>query len=272
MNNKFIIDLEEFKSLLSQYKNTSSSKRDIRTKICKKISYIEIIIKKANRFKVFTIGPPPAIGGYIMPNVNPFTIIFDSPYYFDAIGVIIDMIDETIGYIEENKDFTIEETISSNNKSNINKSINRDNNIFIVHGHDNALKEQVARFLEKLDIKPIILHEQSNKGATIIEKFEKHSNVNFAIILFTPDDVGNVKEKESSLNLRARQNVIFELGYFMGKIGRENVCVLIKDKVEKPTDYDGIIYIPCDNSAGWKMDLAKEIKNAGFKIDLNKVI
>lgn len=86
--------------------------------------------------------------------------------------------------------------------------------VFLVHGHDNELKETVARFLEKIGLIPIILHEQASKGQTIIEKFEEHSNVSYAIVLMTPDDVGNLKSNKGKLNQRARQNVIFELGYF----------------------------------------------------------
>ncbi|MBN1468091.1 MAG: nucleotide-binding protein [Fusobacteriaceae bacterium] len=162
-------------------------------------------------------------------------------------------------------DFKNDYTSTSKSQSKNNKS-----RIFIVHGHDDAVKNEVARFLEKLELEPIILHEQSSDGRTIIEKIEKYSDVGFGIILYTPCDLGKDKNNEK-LNARARQNVIFEHGYLIGKIGRSNVCALVKeDNLEKPTDISGVVYISMDNS--WKIQLSKEMKSAGYEIDMNKVI
>lgn len=144
--------------------------------------------------------------------------------------------------------------------------------IFIVHGHDEAAKQSVARFLEKLDLKPLILHEQPNKGRTIIEKFEDYSDVGFAVILLTPDDEGYKKDKPEEAKPRARQNVIFELGFFIGKLGRKNVCALYKEGVELPSDFQGVLYEPMDPGEGWHMKLAREIKHSGIEIDMNKVL
>lgn len=142
--------------------------------------------------------------------------------------------------------------------------------VFIVHGHNDTLKLDVARTLEKLKLQPIILHEQSNNGKTIIEKFEKFSDVAFAIILLTGDDLGNSKNTEH-LNKRARQNVIFELGYFIGKLGRENVMTLQEEGVETPNDISGVVYTPFDSFGNWKTELARELKSAGFKVDMNNL-
>ena len=142
--------------------------------------------------------------------------------------------------------------------------------IFVVHGHDEAAKESLARFIEKLDLKPIILHENPNEGRTIIEKFEEHSDVGFAVVLMTPDDVGASVDNKDNLEHRARQNVIFELGFFLGKLGRRKVCVLYKD-VKIPSDCKGVLYIPMDKQGGWQLKLAKEINAAGIKVDLNKL-
>ena len=143
-----------------------------------------------------------------------------------------------------------------------------DKRVFIVHGHDCEMKETIARFVEKMGLEAVILHEQANNGKTIIEKFEENSDVSFAIILMSPDDLGKQK-CAVDLNPRARQNVIFELGYFMGKLGRSKVCALVKDSVEKPSDIAGVLYIDFNN--GWKLELAKELKTSGFEIDMNKV-
>jgi len=142
--------------------------------------------------------------------------------------------------------------------------------VFIVHGHDELLKTEVARFIEELNLKPIIIHEQASSGKTIIEKIEQYSNVGFAIVLYTPCDVGAINKKDYKLQARARQNVIFEHGFLIGKIGRQNVCALVKGKVEKPNDIAGVVYISTEGE--WKLSLAKEMKNSGYQIDMNLVL
>ena len=126
--------------------------------------------------------------------------------------------------------------------------------------------------MEKLKLKPIILHELPNQGKTIIEKLENHSEVAFVVVLLTPDDVGGLFNQPEKLLPRARQNVIFELGYFIGKLGRERVCALYKQDVEPPSDFSGIVYIALEKQDTWKFQLAKEIKTAGIDIDLNDAI
>ena len=144
--------------------------------------------------------------------------------------------------------------------------------VFVVHGHDEAAKEAVSRFIEKLGIKAIILHEQPNAGRTIIEKFEVYSNVGFAVVLLTPDDIGASRDKATEGKPRARQNVILELGYFIAKLGRERVCALYKEEVELPSDIYGVLYIPIDTAGAWRLSLAKEMKHAGYPVDMNKAI
>lgn len=145
--------------------------------------------------------------------------------------------------------------------------------VFIVHGHDDATKEKVARFIEKLGLEAIILHEQVNKGMTIIEKFEEYAkNATFAIALFTPDDISYPLGEEEKRKPRARQNVVLEMGYFVGALGRERVCVLYKGDVELPSDILGVVYTQIDDTDSWKLSLAKELKNAGYSVDLNKLI
>lgn len=146
------------------------------------------------------------------------------------------------------------------------------NDIFIVHGHDNEAKQETARFIEKLNLNAVILHERPNKGRTIIEKLvDESKSAGYAIILLTPDDIGFVKGKESESEERARQNVVLELGYFLGKLGREKVCMLLKGGTNIPNDFSGVLYISMDNAGKWKYDLAKEMQEAGFKIDLNSI-
>lgn len=141
--------------------------------------------------------------------------------------------------------------------------------VFLIHGHDVESKQEIARFIESRNLNTVILDEQPSQGKTIIEKFEAHSDVGFAIALLTEDDVGSTKDgREEEEKYRARQNVIFELGYFMGKIGRGRVCLMQKGEIEFPSDLHGIIYIPIDESGGWKFKLLKEIKATGLPVDL----
>lgn len=145
--------------------------------------------------------------------------------------------------------------------------------VFVVHGHDNEAKETTACFLEKLGLQPIILHEQASSGRTIIEKFEMYSgDIAFAVVLLTPDDVGASAAKQEQLNPRARQNVIMELGYFMGRLSRVRVCALHKGGIELPSDYQGVLYIEMDPAGAWKTKLAQEFVQAKLPIDLNGLL
>lgn len=147
-------------------------------------------------------------------------------------------------------------------------------NVFIVHGRNNELKETVARYIAQLDLTPIILHEQASAGATIIEKFESASDACFAVVLLTPDDVGCLAPAKSmgDLKARARQNVIFEWGFFVAHLGRRKVCALVPEGVEMPSDMHGIVYVSLDQNGAWKMLLARELKAASVNVDLNRAI
>ena len=143
--------------------------------------------------------------------------------------------------------------------------------VFIVHGHDEVARLKVANFIKSLGLKDIVLHEQASSGNTIIEKIEANSNVGFGIVLYTPCDLGRSKEEEDQLKPRARQNVVFEHGYLMAKIGRKNVCALVKGDVETPNDISGVVYIKMDQGDGWMLAVAREMKACGYNVDLNKI-
>ncbi len=143
--------------------------------------------------------------------------------------------------------------------------------VFIVHGHDELAKSKTARFIEKLGLTPIILHEQINSGKTIIEKIEEFSNVGFGVVLYTPCDTGSKKGDEKNTKDRARQNVVFEHGYLIGKIGRENVSALVKGDIEVPNDISGVVYVKMDDDDSWQLKIAKELRNSGYNIDLNRL-
>lgn len=140
--------------------------------------------------------------------------------------------------------------------------------VFVVHGHDDGSREMVARFLEKVGFEAVILHEQANQGRTVIEKVEAHGDVGFAVVLLTPDDEGCVRG--GTPEPRARQNVILELGYFIGRLGRGKVCALKRGVLEIPSDYAGVVYESLEGN--WKQALGRELQEAGHEIDWNKVM
>ncbi len=143
--------------------------------------------------------------------------------------------------------------------------------IFIVHGHDDSAKLEVARFIEKIGFEPIILHEQASKSKTIIEKIEAYSDVGFGVVIYSPCDVGGKNLDPPELSGRARQNVVFEHGFLIGKLGRSKVCPLVKGNVETPNDISGIVYTSMDSS-NWQIELAKELRAADYPVDMNNVI
>ncbi|VAW67606.1 hypothetical protein MNBD_GAMMA08-925 [hydrothermal vent metagenome] len=140
--------------------------------------------------------------------------------------------------------------------------------VFIVHGHDNEAKLEAGRFIEKLGLEAIILHEQASEGMTIIEKIERYSNdADFALVLYTACDHGRgIHETDVQPKNRARQNVVFEHGYLMAKLGRENICSLVKGDIETPNDISGVVYVAMDSNGGWKNEVTKELKACGYSI------
>ena len=165
-------------------------------------------------------------------------------------------------YLEELK----ENDVTPDNEATQDNSISK-SKVFVVHGHDEALKQEVARIVEKQGLEAIILSEQANHGKTIIEKFEENSDVGAAICLFTGDDYGRAKDATSE-NLRARQNVVFEAGYFMGKLGRGNVILIASPDIEIPSDLQGVVYM---NKDMWQTDVLRELKAIGYNVDFNKL-
>lgn len=217
---------------------------------------------------------------------NHYKILDDAKYLSIEIQkeVVLTEIDSMLSEFESNtsqKSFNVKQdpifysaqinTSPSALKGDSRKELNR---VFIVHGHDEEMKQAVARVILKLNLEAIILHEQPKGGRTIIEQFEKHSDVDYSVILLSPDDVAYPKgASPNEGKYRARQNVIMELGYFLAKLGRERVFVLYRqtDNFEIPTDYLGVLYTPYDSSGSWQYKLADELKVIDKKIDKNKL-
>jgi predicted nucleotide-binding protein len=201
-------------------------------------------------------------------NMSPGIIMYISPQ--DTVDYDKYMTDITKQLFKTAKDKidsgkTESKTIKPKDKPDMTK-------VFIVHGQDETTKLDVARFVEKLGFEAIILHEQVSSGKTIIEKIEEFSNVGYGVVLYTPCDLGAKKGDEKNLQARARQNVVFEHGYLIAKLGRRNVCALVKGKIEIPNDISGVVYVPLDDHKAWKLELAKELRNAGYNVDMNLII
>lgn len=205
-------------------------------------------------------------------------------YQADNVQEVIYKLSELIIFLQEEmevrKDFyinnnqqnsvpqIIEPITSKKGNEKIMTKIN--NGIFIVHGHDRTMVLEVERLVEHIGLDPVILGDQVDQGFySIFDKFERHANESkYAIILFSPDDETTEGKR------RARQNVIFELGYFLGKFGKDKVTLLNKDSTEQfdiPTDVIGSAYIKFDNEGAWKIKLARALNASGLSVDYSKI-
>lgn len=202
-----------------------------------------------------------------------FAGMSDSAYQRSYVSGL-DSADSMLGsMIEEVKEYWDEEVDAQATSRLTKKDLKNKEKVFVVHGRDEGPKNNVARFLTALGLTPVILDEQSDQGRTIIDKFEEEArDVEYAVVVLTPDDEGRLRNGDADLIARARQNVVFELGFFVGAFGRTNVCAIVKGDLEKPSDYDGVVYIPYVDTEGWKMRLLRELKAAGFDVDANRVV
>lgn len=260
-----ILQLETFRDLVQKWASaTTDQKRPLRTVINEQLIVVAEIVEAAGCRSRVTFPSQLAAG----VSLDPFDDIYTIAYSYRMHAFALDMVEKAIGVIKAGK-FEVGENRSSQRQSN--DVTDSSNSVFVVHGHDELARVTTARFLEQLHLNPIVLHEQTNSGLTIIEKLEKWSDVRYAVVLLTPDDTGKAIVDTGDARLRARQNVILELGFFLGKLGRKNVVALVKGELETPSDYDGVLYIQLDSGGGWKLKLANELKGAGLDIDLNRV-
>jgi len=189
----------------------------------------------------------------------------------DFVKALNKGLDQATGFLES-RISDLRETVGKDTQEAASPSFIPDSSsrkIFIVHGHDQGTKETVARFLGKLGLDPVILHEQADQGKTLIEKFEAHAaDVQYAVVILTGDDTASSKANPAQMETRARQNVILELGFFVGKLGRGRTCALVEKGVALPSDIHGVVYIPLDNGE-WRLRLIRELKAAGLPVDAN---
>ena len=231
---------------------------------------------KFNGYCTLLEGYADKIFGENSPKAEEFSYCYVEEHsYMTESNIIdsrLDFIQEKIEQIKSLKKI-LKIDIDNNSDKKDKKEQSLGESIFIVHGHDTEVLNRVKKILDRLHLRYTVLHEQPNEGRTLIEKFEKNAqDIGFAIVIMTGDDKGGSKNNKSSeYKNRARQNVILELGFFLGKIERKRVCILLEEGVEKPSDYEGVAYTPLKDDCQLPEKLAKELKAAGFKIDENKL-
>ena len=138
--------------------------------------------------------------------------------------------------------------------------------VHIVYGKDQVMKREVAKTLEMLGFEPVILHEQPNQGRNLLGEFSEYSDVVFVVVLLSPDE-------DSTTSPRASQDVILELGFFLGKLGKGKVLSFYKEKsnFDLPVDITGAGYVKFDEEGTWKYKLAKALEKIGFRVELKKI-
>jgi len=185
-------------------------------------------------------------------------------FYYTKAGII--QSDELVTDITNEVLSKVKKELDDNKKQSTKTEPNSINKkVFIVHGHDDKLKLEVEAFIYKLGLEAVVLSEQVNKGKTVIEKIEENTDVGYGIVLYTPCDRGGTAETQyDDMKFRARQNVIFEHGYLIGKLGRNRVCALVDGDIEYPSDINGVVYIPYKGQ--WKHDIEQELKSIGYEI------
>ena len=217
---------------------------------------------KAHRFLIKTFGEDSyEIKEFDRISYSLSIYTFDTPDY-EFVRACKHGLEKAIAMLQ-----TLKEDISDENISEDSQQYREYDRIFVVHGHDGELRESVARVIERQGIEAVILNEKANCGRTIIEKLEEYGEAACAVCLFTSDDFGR-SALEDSDKPRARQNVVFETGYFMGRFGRENIVVLADKGIELPSDMQGIVYTDSEN---WKFNFLKELRAIGYSIDMNKL-
>lgn len=248
-----IMLLTKFKDELSAYSNFSEINYET-----KFVSLFERIFGKNNQFTHKAKHIASGIGVKGVADVA-YGSITDEQFNHNKHDAFLSLLDEAISFKKI-------ETLLTEEASNKSSETVMNNKVFIVHGHNEALKYQLADWLRKIEIEPIILHEQANMGITsILGKIERYSGVDCAIVLFTSDDIGGLKGDVDNLKPRARQNVVFEAGLFLGLLGDKKVIMLCEKDLELPGDLGGCIYIEADGYGGWKEKIRAEFNAIGVE-------
>lgn len=266
-NNEVKGKLLKFKKLLRDWLEEGKYNR---TEINKLLPFVRRVADELKVNKVISISAPLALGGYHVADMNVLDAMRNAPYDLeeDAGFIVVDMIDEMIGILDIQDDDEIDLSVFGNKSVMTNNMTKR---VFIVHGHDTSIRNEVELFVRSIGYEPVILCKQPDMGSTIIEKIERESStISYAIIIYTSCDLGKANT-EIELKPRARQNVIFEHGYMYAQLGRTRVCAILEEGVEQPSDLQGVVYKKIDKEGNWRYAIAKEMKAVGLEVDLNKI-
>jgi len=142
--------------------------------------------------------------------------------------------------------------------------------VLVVHGRDEHLLAVTVGFLEKLRLKPVLLSGNSDQEMTALERLGTGNNpFKFAIVLLTPDDVGFDLMKPKELKTRSRQDVVFLLGFLVGKLGPNKVFAIHKKDVQLPGKCPGVVFELYDEKAAWLSKAAQKMRASGVALDLN---
>ncbi len=259
--------LNDFKITLQMW-NLTHQQVD-RSKINQLLPKVRKILNLTRSNKYVNIDAPLSMGGqHIVQSGNCLDLIFDAPFNLNVSHYVYDAIDSAIGVLSDDE---FEYSKKHVDEIPMEQLKNQNKNVFIVHGHDTNVRNEVELFVRSIGYEPIILCKRADKGNTIIEKIERESkDVCYAIVIYTSCDLGKDKNAEE-LQPRARQNVVFEHGFMCAHLGRSHVCALLEEGVEQPGDLQGVIYKHLDSSGAWRYQIADEMKAVGLYVDKNLI-
>jgi predicted nucleotide-binding protein len=169
---------------------------------------------------------------------------------------------------------TDKKSVASGLSSTAGASVNM-RRIVVVHGSDEEMKQATIGALGKLGLAPVLMREQPSQGRKIVEKFADYADVSFAVVLLSPDDFAYAKDDPpTKRKLRPAQDVIFELGFFLGRLGKDNVLVFYREfeNFEVPTDFEGVRFTAFDDRGSWKLSLIRELTACGYSVDANRLL
>lgn len=203
-----------------------------------------------------------------LPNQEPLVAAKDKKYLLDSVlkGKVKGV------YLCTEKYLSVDTTITSSSNLGVLGGIRR---IFVISGSDDAMKQAVATTLTKLELTPVVMHEQPGHGRKIFDQLSDYVDIEFAVVLLSPDEFAYAKEEpQTKRKLRPRQDVLFALGFFLGKLGKNNVLVFYKEceNFEVPTDFEGIKFVPFDDLDSWKLALVRELITSGYQVDVKRII
>ena len=259
--------LNDFKISVQMW-NLTHQQTD-RSKINQLLPKVRSILNQTKSNKFVNIDAPLTMGGqHIVQGANCLDLIFDAPFNLNVSHYVYDAIDSAIGVLSDEE---FEYSVMHVEDTSKRLLKNQGKKIFIVHGHDTNVRNEVELFVRSIGYEPIILCKRADKGNTIIEKIEREAkDVCYAIVIYTSCDLGKDKNADE-LRPRARQNVVFEHGFMCAHLGRSRVCALLEEGVEQPGDLQGVVYKQLDSSMAWRYQIADEMKAIGMDVDKNLI-